>query len=105
MKHEDAEKGLKERRSTSIMSKRISHILYDIILPMGQNIEKLPPKTTFTVTEYDILHDLFTDMLRECPTLARDPGAFWDALAALCHKHLGNPPATVPALLSGDAHA
>ena len=89
MKNGEVDKGLKERRSTSIMSKRISHLLQEIILPMGQNIEKLPLKTSFTITEYDILHDLFADMLKECPTLARDPDLFCTALSGLCTKHLG----------------
>lgn len=93
MKHGDVDKGLKEKRSTSVMSKRISHLLRDIIVPMGINIDKLPAKTSFTISECDILHGLFADMLRECPTLARDPTLFCTELFTLCERHFGCIPA------------
>lgn len=60
----------KERRSTSIMSKRISSMLLEVILPMGKNVEQLPKKTRFILTEVDSLRNIFKSIQRDCPKIA-----------------------------------
>lgn len=58
----------RDRRSTSIMSKRIDQIVRQIIVPMGKT-HGLPEITSFTMTEYDICLDFYRNVRRECPTL------------------------------------
>ena len=69
MRQKETKKSLKEKRSTSIMSKRISLVVEDIILPLGKQVNNLPEKTSFVMTEYDICRDLLQTMRRECPTM------------------------------------
>lgn len=49
------EKRSKERRNTSIMTRRIHNFLKDIILPLGVDTALLPTKTVFSFTEMDTM--------------------------------------------------
>lgn len=80
----------RERRSTSVMSKRISSIVEDIIIPLSEHIDKLPTYTSFTVTEYDLCRDIFYTMCRECPSIVHTSRKkFLETMYAIYTEEIG----------------
>ena len=82
----------KEKRSTSIMSKRIAQIVDEIIVPMRQTPEKLPSRTKFSMTEYDICMDFFQNLCRECPRMTNTRQTFLDAMRSVYEQHMSKQP-------------
>ena len=62
------------------MSRRISAMLHEIILPLSHNVSKLPPKTSFVYTSDDSLRAVFSNIRRDCPQLLQDKRTFMDML-------------------------
>lgn len=66
----ESSKGItKERRITSVCNARITMCLQQIILPLADEIDKLPAKTDFNLTQRDVIRNTFTSLHKKWPAI------------------------------------
>jgi hypothetical protein len=71
----------KERRNASLLSKRIFHVVNDMLLPMIQS-GGCDNFTSFTFTEQESVNQVLKDVLiRDCPALMNDRDKFMSVAA------------------------
>lgn len=70
----------REKRGISTMSKKIDHVLKNLIVPLASQ-SSLPPHTVFRMSEHDCLCSILTDsIIKDCPTLSVDKESIMRAM-------------------------
>lgn len=73
----------KERRGTSVMSRKINSMINNIVLPMGADVHLLPTKTIFFFTEEDSLKSLFWSVKQDFPSMLQDKKLFMEGMSKM----------------------
>lgn len=75
--------GAKDRRSISIMSRRVDRVLHDIVMPLARISEGLPRSTSFLYTAEDLVRCCLHDVRDRYPSLFADRSALMSAVKAV----------------------